>query len=341
MTFSNPPSRIQLLSRGSEILAYVLIGQFVLIVSGSFLPPQFLDVDWQLALAGNLVDNGAYPLLALFLIRFAAFINPNDERLEERQLRLLRLACWVAVAYLLLAPLQVAICRVGFAQAGSTLRRQGEVAGKAINDLRQAINTASSPQELQDNLKRIQAPPLTAEVLTLPLAEIKSSMLAQLNGRSSSISANLREPLIKRFWPTFQKTMRNTLASLVLAVGFAAMAVPKGASVSLLQQWLAAFSGFGGTWGRLRRRTMEWLEDRQEAAERARRTAEVKRMQRSKDNEAAKGGFPFVGKARIHDEDYFDMISRDPADPGTGNDRPNPERQGGRQPGSGGRGRRR
>ncbi|MEB3333054.1 MAG: HpsJ family protein [Synechococcaceae cyanobacterium] len=341
MSRSSSSNPSQLLSRGSEILAYVLLGQFLLIVSGSFLPPQPLDVDWQLALAGNLVDNGAYPLLALFLITFASFINADDEGLETRQLRMRRLACLAAVAYLLLAPLQVAICRVGFSQAGTGLRRQADTATRAINDLRKAIDPASSTQELQANLRRIQAPPLPAEVLQLPLPEIKSSMIAQLEGRRSSISENLRQPLIKRLWPTFQKAMRNTLASLVLAVGFAAMAVPKGASVSLLQQWIAAFTGIGNTWSNLRRRLHVWREERQEKAERARRTAQVKQMQRNKDKQETRGTFPFLSKPRIHDQDYFDAISRDPSDPPSSQRPPSQGRQSKGRPGFGRFGKRR
>ena len=50
------------LARGAQGLGFALILLFLLTVAGSFLPPQLLDPTWQLTLASNLTDNGAYPL---------------------------------------------------------------------------------------------------------------------------------------------------------------------------------------------------------------------------------------------------------------------------------------
>ena len=298
------------LARGAQGLGFALILLFLLNIIGSFLPPQLLDPTWQLTLASNLIDNGAYPLLGFFLVVLAAYIDPDNAALERRQARLRVLACWLAIAYLLLAPLQGLVFLRGFSQAGSGLRQQTQRSHEAIVNLRSAISTSGSFSELQARLRQLQAPSLPPDASNLPLRQLKTSLIDQLEASDNALKQNLRQPLVSKLWPTLQKTLRNMVAALVLGLGFASIGTPKGSSLTLLQSWSTGFRWWGTQRNRLQRRWLNWWEKRQERREMAVRLVQIRKAQQQAEPSAAKNGKSRRGTSKNGVNSYFDQINR-------------------------------
>lgn len=315
----------QLQARACRWVGTCLIGLFLVNLLGSFLPPKLLDPDWQLVLAGNLIDNGGYPLLGLLLVSLSSFLDPDDTSLQSRQLRWRSLACWVSVAYLLLIPLIGLACKRGIDQATLALQRETRTAQEAIVTMRGVIQQAGTFPELQARFRQLQAPALPPDAASIPLSDLKSGLLERLETNENALKARLQQPLVGRFLPILQKALRNILGCMVLTVGFAALALPKGASRSQLQSWAAAISGIQLRKLSLLRRWRTWREAGQQRREAAQRMAALRRarLQAERSSTSASNAskprsrtlWGWLGNrrrrvaSRIHDYDYLRQIS--------------------------------
>ena len=310
---SLPPSlahsRSEFLARSAQGLGFCLILLFLLTILGSFLPPQLLDPNWQLTLASNLIDNGAYPLLGFFLVVLASYIDPGNQAIERRQAQLRALACWVAIAYLLLAPLQGIVFLRGFSQAGSGLRQQTQRSHEAIVNLRAAISTSGSFSELQARLRQLQAPSLPPDASSLPLRQLKTNLIDQLEASDNALKQNLRQPLVGKLWPTLQKTLRNMLAALVLGLGFASIGTPKGSSLTLLQSWSTRFRGLGTLSRQIKGRWQNWSQERKEHRQMALRLAQIRLAHKQGDQSPGRGGKSRRSTKNNEVKAYFEQIN--------------------------------
>ena len=252
---SSEPSRsgtpVLVSSPGLSVVALVLFVLFGSLVAPALFPLQLLDPAWQLRLAGTLINAAAFPLLGLALLQIAAELGPHDPLLKNRARLCAQLAVAAALGFLLLLPLQtIAGLRtsrtVNNAQAA---RIQGAEAKLKV--LRQAVAGAASNADLNQQLQKLQGPVLGPADIAQPLPLLKAQVAAVLDQAALQISrereaSQPRTPLL-----LLPELLRNALASLALALGFAALAVRPGSEDSLLQEWL-------GTWGhwswRLRKR---------------------------------------------------------------------------------------
>jgi hypothetical protein len=272
------PSQLQ--ARACQWVGISLISLFLINLISSFLPPQLLNPDWQLKLVGTLIDNGAYPLLGLLLVLLASSQNPDDPSLQKRQLRWRALACWVSLAYLLLIPLIGMACYLGLNQASNILRRENLSAQQTIVVLRGVIQQSKSMPELQARLRQTQAPTLPPDATSIPLGDLKSQLLRSLQVNETNLKNNLRQPIYNRFLPLLQRAWRNMLSSVVLAVGFAAVALPRGSSRSQLMGWatsLNRFNHLGSEWLSMGRAWSETSRKRRDTAKRMQKHLDSRR----------------------------------------------------------------
>ena len=305
--FSSVP-RPEVLARGAQGLAISLIVLFLVTILGSFLPPRLLDPDWQLTLASNLIDNGINLLLAVFMMLLASYLDPNNEALQRRQAQFRTMASWVAIAYLLLAPLQGLAFLNGFDQASSSLVRQTQQNRQAIGSLRDAVINANSLVELQGRLRKLQAPALPADVVSMPLVELKASLLDQLEAKDNILKQNLRQPLVKQLWPTLQKTLRNMVAALVLGLGFASVGTQKDPSMNLLQQWSANIKSLGKIQSNLQTRWEEWREQRLQKREMDQRLTHLRQAQQKTTSQEKNKFSKWFNSKNQANADYIDQI---------------------------------
>lgn len=161
-------------------VANVLLVMFVLAVALPLLPLKLADPFWELAFTSALCTSGFLALLAVLLVHLAAALLPEADWLVARRQLVGGFCRWVALAFLLLIPLQgMAAWRAlewaGAAESGGSRQELARIA-----QFSQAVVSANSVVALQANLAAIQAPPLGVQDQRQSLVGLKADMLRQL-----------------------------------------------------------------------------------------------------------------------------------------------------------------
>lgn len=232
---------------GLSVVALVLFVLFATLVAGALWPLQLLNPAWQLRLAGSLVSGAPFALLGLALLQIAVELGPHDPRLQRRQKLCSQLAVAVALGFLLLVPLMGV---AGLQQSRSTTTAQNSrISGaeRRLVALRQAVASASSNQEVNQRLQRLQGPVLGPADLAQPLPLLKAQVGAVLDQAAGQIARERQATPSADPWRLLPELLRNGLACLALSLGFAALAMRPGAKESLLREWQRG-------WGRWQRR---------------------------------------------------------------------------------------
>jgi hypothetical protein len=233
---------------GLSVVALVLFVLFASLVAAALFPLQLLDPAWQLRLAGTLINGAPFPLLGLALLQIAAELGPHDPLLKNRARLCSQLAVAAALGFLLLLPLQtIAGLKTSRSlnQAQATRIQGAEAKLKA---LRQAVASAASNDDLNQQLQKLNGPVLGPADIAQPLPLLKAQVAAVLDQAALQITrereaSQPRTPLL-----LVPELLRNALASLAMALGFAALARRPGAPRPLLQELQISWrrSRFGG-----------------------------------------------------------------------------------------------
>ncbi|MCX5946945.1 MAG: hypothetical protein NTY67_01730, partial [Cyanobacteria bacterium] len=110
--------------------------------------------------------------------------------------------------------------------------------------LRQAVATASSNEEINQRLQRLQGPVLGPADLAQPLPLLKAQVGAVLDQAQLQIARERQATPPTNPWRLLPELLRNGIACLALALGFAALAVRPGSPRTLLQEWQKGWAGF-------------------------------------------------------------------------------------------------
>jgi len=243
---------------GLSVVALVLFVLFATLVAGAVWPVQLLNPLWQLRLAGSLVNGAPFALLGLALLQIAVELGPHDPVLQRRQRLCSQLAVIVALGFLLLLPLQGV---AGLQQSrSSTSVQSSRISGaeRRLVVLRQAVASASSNEEINQRLQRLQGPVLGPADIAQPLPLLKAQVAAVLDQAALQIARERQASPPADPWRLLPELLRNGIACLALALGFAALAVRPGSPRTLLQEWQSTgrrsrFGGSGrrhpGSWG--------------------------------------------------------------------------------------------
>jgi hypothetical protein len=232
------------------LLAVCLLSLYGLVVLASILPPRLLDPAWQLRFTNALINNGFLALLGLALVHLAAHLDPANPHLVRRRDNLAALALAAVLGFLLLVPLQGYAVWRGIGNANSQQSSQLRQVTGRISAVRKAINSATSPQDLQRRLQGLRVPPLGAAELEQPLPVLRRTMLETLEQAEIRAGDQLRGIQPTGLWAIIQGSIRAVLSSLVLMVGFAAFGQRRDWSMTLLQSWMARFDRRRGASGR-------------------------------------------------------------------------------------------
>lgn len=232
---SSTDSPTLLLSASSlSVVALVLFVIFAALLAGVVFPLQPFSVAWQLRLAAALIRNSPLPLLGLALLHLGADLEPNDLSLLRRCRRCSQLAAPVAMAFLLLIPLQSQAALRQHSAVSSARIHRISVAERKLSELRQAVARASSGVELSRRLQALQGPSLSPAEIVAPLPVLKAHLDAVLDQSQLEIERERSGLPPSSRWILLPEMIRSTIASLALAAGFAALAVLPGGEISLL-----------------------------------------------------------------------------------------------------------
>lgn len=170
-----PPS-----PRGLLPLASVLLLAYGISLLGLLLPPRPSSFAWQLDFAAAVLQNAFLPLLAIALVRIAAWLVADDPEVERSWGRIRRGAAPAALGFLLLVPLQIGATWHGIASFSNPRTPQQTAALQRLASHRQAIAAATSSADLRARLQALQAPPLPDAILSVPLPLARQQLLQSL-----------------------------------------------------------------------------------------------------------------------------------------------------------------
>ena len=251
---SRSGSPVLLSAPGLSVVALVLFVLFASLVAAALFPLQLLDPAWQLRMAGTLINGAPFALLGLALLQIAVELGPHDPPLKSRTRHCSQLAVAAALGFLLLLPLQTV---AGLQQGRSLNQAQAsriQGAEAKLKALRQAVAGATSNADLNQQLQKLSGPVLGPADIAQPMPLLKAQVAAVLDQAALQISreraaSQPRTPLL-----LLPELLRNGFASLVLALGFAALGRRPRSPVPLLQELQSAWrrSRLGRSWLRSR-----------------------------------------------------------------------------------------
>jgi hypothetical protein len=195
----------------------VLLGSFLTGLINAA-PPRLADPAWQLNLIGLLLGSGGMALIGSLLICLARVFDQSDRQIQNRALLVRKLATWVALGWLLLIPLQLFLgVRLINSQGSSELEQiQG------IERVAKAVRDANSEFELRKAMALVpNQPPLPP--LTVPLPVAKANLLAQFQKTINTAKNNQDLGSSNRLQIWLKEAFRNSIQSLLLALGFLAL----------------------------------------------------------------------------------------------------------------------
>lgn len=236
--------RQRVVARRLGAIAIPLFVVFTASVLARIIPFRIVLASWQLELAASLIDAAPIALLGLILVHLAAFLDPSSPILRERKQRFSRMAMAAALGFLLLIPLNIYAVWTGLGHLEATRSRVESDAVRRIDQFRQVVRSATTPEDLQERLQSIGVPALRPSDLRQPLPRLKQQLLdnldqarGNLEARKTSAGETLREGL----WSLIQSVLKLVVAALALAIAFAAVAQGRKSDSSLLESWQSAW----------------------------------------------------------------------------------------------------
>ena len=199
-----------------EFLSLALLGIFLAAVLMSALSPKLLDPRWQLDLIQNLINNGSLALVGALLTHLAIAFHPGSDRLRARYNAFRRWALAASIGFLLLIPLQMsASWKIYRTVVGQS--QQNSQSAKQLSELRQAITTATSTQEIEVKLQKLlrNRAPLSPTQLRTPINQLRQELLNELNEASTGLQQRIEAQY--SFNPSgllINETIRSALSAL-------------------------------------------------------------------------------------------------------------------------------
>ncbi|MEB3167567.1 MAG: HpsJ family protein [Synechococcaceae cyanobacterium] len=225
-------------------IGVALLVIFAILILASIIPVKLIDPDWQLRLVRSLVNNGTIAILGLVLVNLAPILSPS-EKLSRRRLRIANLAVIASIGYLLIVPLQGAAIWQGLSSLNNAQFRQLQVAKDRIEQIRKAVNDASSTADLQRRLQAIPGPGFPPIDPNRPIATVRPQLLSALNAAQGQVQARSTGLPADRLQQLIQESIRVGLSALVFAMAFACGSVWPGGSRSLFDIWVRGFRIIG------------------------------------------------------------------------------------------------
>jgi len=230
------------------VSARSLVFAFAVAVAVRLFPVQALDPAWQINVCSVLLHQAALPLLALVLMHAASAVHPSDGRLAAARRRWRGLAVAASLGFLLLLPLQGFATWRGLSQGLQRDAARRAAAERRSGAMLQAIQAATSIDNLQARMQRLQGPTLPPADRALPLPQLRRQLEANLLAARRQLLDKLAGPSPQQQWTLISDGLRLALSSLAFALAFAAGAQRRLSPEPLLVEWYLAI----GRWQHLR-----------------------------------------------------------------------------------------
>ena len=221
------------------VVATALFAIYLVSVLAFVLPPRLLDPVWQLSSIKLAVEAASIPLLGLALFHLAAYLCPANIQLQRRREALARMSILAALGFLMMVPLQGHAIVKSYRLAASVATEQQESATQRADAVRNAIEQASSAEDLQKRLLVLQRSDLQIRVddkafPAIPLPTLKRQLLSRLDQAEGQFKANVAPIDPATSERITRESLRIMISSLAFAVAFAACGQRKNSPVPFL-----------------------------------------------------------------------------------------------------------
>ncbi|MEY4806750.1 HpsJ family protein [Vulcanococcus limneticus] len=238
---SSPISSDPSLAGVLEAISLAMLGVFLATVVVRAWPLKILDSQWQLGFAAELISNASLALMGALLTPLALAFHSGSDRLRARRNAFRRLALAAAIGFLLLIPLQAFAGWRLYRTVTSTAEQQTSQSARKLTELRQAIATATSPQEIQAKLNQLAGPNagLTPTQLRTPINQLRQELLVGADQAANRLQQRIQAQASFKPDRLVKETTRIALSSLFYAAGFAFLsgALPRSNQRSVAFGW--------------------------------------------------------------------------------------------------------
>lgn len=214
-------------------LFYIL---YLIIVVADCMPLALLDNLWQLKFASTLVNAMTIPFAGLVFVHLAAALSPLDNKIANQLSFQVKLARLAAAGFLLLLPI------IGFSnwKGVSNVRNANyELSMRAQSNaarLNAELESATSPQDLQTRMRKLQGPIIPNSELAKPLPELKQQTRAIIGTVVNNYIAGLPTPKATGYQEIYRQSIRTSLMAVIGSFASAALAYDPVKQISLLQE---------------------------------------------------------------------------------------------------------
>ncbi|MEB3166602.1 MAG: hypothetical protein VKO65_08015 [Cyanobacteriota bacterium] len=222
--------------RGLSVVALVLVVLFVCTLAGTLFPLNVLRANWQLRFCNSLIHNAPLALLGLAMSRLARMVDSNDARIHARWQGWSQLAVVASLGFVLLLPLQLSAAVEVYNGANQVQKARVAAAERKLADLWRSTKEATDTSDLNRRLQALNGPVLGPADLSQPLPQVREQMRTVLKQAELQIVRERNLIPMANPWRLLPDLLRNAIATLALAVGFAALARRPGVEFSLLQE---------------------------------------------------------------------------------------------------------
>ena len=206
-----------------EAFSLGLLGIFMAAVLVGAWPPKILDPQWQLGLTADLINNGSLALVGALLTPLALAFDPGSDRLRARRNAFRQWALAAAIGFLLLIPLQAWAGWKLYRTVSSNVEQRSSQSARKLADIRQAIATATSTQDIQARLQQVAGNKagLSPTQLRTPIDQLRQELLAGADQAANRLQQRIEAQSSFKPDRLIKLTIRTTLSALFYAACFA------------------------------------------------------------------------------------------------------------------------
>lgn len=228
------------ISRRLSLIGFCLLLVYCVFVIRSALPLQILNIVWQIQLSTSVVEFAPIAVLGVVLVSLASFFDQGNEDLGGVQRLVSRFALIVSFGFFLLIPLRTYHIFAFQQTIGNVQDRQVSQGLARVKKIKEALNQASSREDLEERLKALSAPPLPQTLRQRNLPQLKEGLLRSLNQVEAQFQKRKPAANKEKDLNSYLSNGKMMMSSFLYAAVFAAAGQRSNSDENFLDEILLA-----------------------------------------------------------------------------------------------------
>lgn len=228
------------ISRRLSLIGFCLLLVYCVFVIRSALPLQILNIVWQIQLSTSVVEFAPIAVLGVVLVSLASYFDQGNEDLGAVQRLVSRFALIVSFGFFLLIPLRTYHIFAFQQTIGNVQDRQVSQGLARVKKIKEALNQASSREDLEERLKALSAPPLPQTLRQRNLPQLKEGLLRSLNQVEAQFQKRKPAANKEKDLNSYLSNGKMMISSFLYAAVFAAAGQRSNSDENFLDEILLA-----------------------------------------------------------------------------------------------------